>query len=166
MKAETVLAMLKTYYNVKVSLSESSNNKIVIYAPAGALHPEAERILSKYKLLISRYIQNQKRTLRKQKKAKCPQDPNKEFHKLLIYTLREVEPYRFTDAPLTWSKRHKCSSIVYEIFKAETNLDAAILDKHLEEAKYWSNRLIAAYKELFAVYRGISKRTKPEKNRI
>jgi len=82
-----------------------------------------------------------------------PQDPNKKFHQLLISTLTEIEPYRFTDYPLAWAKLHGHTDISYQMFKAETNFNAAVLEKHLEGAKYWSDKLVAGYKQLYEAYR-------------
>ena len=100
------------------------------------------------------YLEMAKRFLAEKEKTKeiKLQDPHKEFHQLLITTFTEIDQYRFTDFPLTWAKKNGYIDISFKMFKAETNLDAAILDKHLNEAKYWSNKLINAHKELFAVY--------------
>jgi len=64
----------------------------------------------------------------------------KQLHQLFITTLAEIAKYKFTDTPLTWAKEHNCKHISWEMFKAETNLNGAVLDGNLEEAKYWANK--------------------------
>jgi len=83
------------------------------------------------------------------KENKPPQDPHKDFHTLLIDTFREIDRYRFTDTPLTWAKEYGYTNISLAMFRAEINLNSAILEKHLEEAKYWAAKLVAGYKELY-----------------
>lgn len=119
---------------------EARGDKLHIEAPAGTMTPELKELLRQHK----------KELIGFKKEAK---DPQKEFHQLLISTFTEIDQYRFTDFPLAWAKKNGHTDISFNMFKAETNLNGAVLEGHLEESKYWAGKLVAGYKQLYEAYR-------------
>jgi len=98
--------------------------------------------------------------IKEKKKPEKPVDSNLEFHKLLRKTIMEIEPYRFTDTPYWWSKKNHHKDIGFALEKAETNFHFAILEKHIDEAKYWAIKMVNEYKKLYDAYLFVIKKKK------
>ncbi|HAG08609.1 MAG TPA: hypothetical protein DCK87_03455 [Desulfotomaculum sp.] len=136
--AEELLNTLRQL-NVNVGVK---GDKLTINAPKGVITPALKNKLLANKKDLVDYLRSNSPKVK-------PQDPHKEFHALLLDTFREIDLYRFTDYPLAWAKKHGHTDISLAMFRAETNLNGAVLEKHLEEAKYWAGKLVKAYRELY-----------------